>query len=121
MRSSRGMGAIAPSKMPKPKTVVRKDNPNDVEVYKKGGKIKRYDSGSTVIGDPLLQIRDESEDLNQLTKGSKKGGKIGLYANIHVKQERIKYGSGEHMRKVGSKGAPSKEDFIQSAKTRKKK
>lgn len=39
MRASRGMGAIAPSKMPKGKTIVRKDNPNDVEVYKKGGKV----------------------------------------------------------------------------------
>ena len=39
MRSSRGMGAIAPSKMPKAKTIVRKDNPNDVTEYKKGGKV----------------------------------------------------------------------------------
>lgn len=31
------MGAIAPSKMPKAKTVKRKDNPNEVQVYKKGG------------------------------------------------------------------------------------
>jgi hypothetical protein len=37
MMASRGMGDISPSKMPKKKTVVRKDNPNDVEVYKKGG------------------------------------------------------------------------------------
>jgi len=37
--SSRGMGAIRPSKMPKGKTVVRKDNPNDVEMYKKGGEV----------------------------------------------------------------------------------
>jgi hypothetical protein len=33
------MGAISPSKMPKKKTIQRKDNPNDVEVYKKGGKV----------------------------------------------------------------------------------
>jgi len=51
----------------------------------------------------------------------KKGGKVGLYANIHAKQKRIAQGSGEKMRKPGSKGAPTKEDFIQSAKTRKKK
>ena len=37
--SSRGMGDINPSKMPKGKKVVRKDNPNDVEMYKKGGKV----------------------------------------------------------------------------------
>ena len=47
--------------------------------------------------------------------------KPGLYANIHAKQERIKNGSGEKMRKVGSKDAPTKADFVQSAKTAKKK
>jgi hypothetical protein len=45
----------------------------------------------------------------------------GLYANIHAKQERIAHGSKEHMRKPGSKGAPTKDAFIQSAKTAKKK
>ena len=45
----------------------------------------------------------------------------GLYENIHKKQERIKNGSKEHMRKVGAKGAPSKQDFIDSAKTAKRK
>ena len=45
--------------------------------------------------------------------------KPGLYANIHAKQERIKAGSGEKMRKVGSKGAPTASDFKQAAKTRK--
>ena len=44
----------------------------------------------------------------------------GLYANIHAKRKRIKAGSGEKMRKVGSKGAPTKEDFKRSAKTAKK-
>jgi hypothetical protein len=46
--------------------------------------------------------------------------KAGLYANIHAKQARIKAGSGEKMRKVGSKGAPTAKDFKQSAKTAKK-
>jgi len=45
--------------------------------------------------------------------------KNGLYANIHAKQKRIKHGSGEHMRKAGSKGAPTAKDFKESAKTRK--
>jgi hypothetical protein len=44
----------------------------------------------------------------------------GLYANIHAKRERIKAGSGERMRKVGSKGAPTAEAFRQSAKTAKR-
>jgi len=44
----------------------------------------------------------------------------GLYANINAKRERIKAGSGERMRKVGSKGAPTAQAFKQSAKTAKK-
>ena len=46
--------------------------------------------------------------------------KPGLYANIAAKRERIKAGSGEKMRKPGTKGAPTKDAFIQSAKTAKK-
>ena len=40
MRASRGMGAISPSKMPKAKTIKRKDNPDDVTMYAEGGKVK---------------------------------------------------------------------------------
>ena len=46
-----------------------------------------------------------------------KGG--GLYENINAKRERIAEGSGEKMRRVGSKGAPSAKDFKESAKTAK--
>ena len=84
MRASRGMGEINPSKMPKGKIIHRKDKPQDVEMFAKGGK-------------------------------------VGLYENIHKKQARIAAGSGEKMRKPGSKGAPTKADFIKSAKTAKKK
>jgi hypothetical protein len=47
--------------------------------------------------------------------------KPGLYANIAAKRKRISEGSGEKMRKVGSKGAPSAKDFKDAAKTAKKK
>ena len=43
--------------------------------------------------------------------------KPGLYANIHAKKERIKAGSGETMRKVGTKGAPTNQAFTNSANT----
>jgi hypothetical protein len=46
--------------------------------------------------------------------------KQGLYANIHAKRKRIAQGSGEQMKKPGSKGAPSAKDFKDSAKTAKK-
>ena len=83
MRPSRGMGDIAPSKMPKGRTIYRKDNPDAVEMYAKGGK-------------------------------------VGLYENIHKKRARIAAGSGEKMRKPGTAGAPTAEAFIKSAKTAKK-
>jgi len=83
MRASRGMGAIAPSKMPK----------------------------------GVKKARRDDTDFTQYAEG----GKVGLYANINAKKKRIEAGSGEKMRKPGSKGAPTKADFIQSAKTAKKK
>ena len=46
--------------------------------------------------------------------------KQGLYASIHAKRKRIAAGSGEKMRKVGSKGAPTASDFRKSKKTAKK-
>ena len=54
------------------------------------------------------------------------GGKVikakdGLYANIHAKRARIKAGSGESMRKPGTKGAPTAKNFKRAAKTAKKK
>ena len=45
----------------------------------------------------------------------------GLYENIQAKRKRIKAGSGEKMRKPGSKGAPTAKAFKQAAKTAKKK
>ncbi len=52
---------------------------------------------------------------------AKRRKKPGLYANIHAKRKRIKAGSGESMRKPGTKGSPSSKAFKRSAKTAKKK
>jgi len=46
---------------------------------------------------------------------------MSLYKNIHAKRKRIKNGSGERMRKPGSKGAPTAKNFRNAAKTAKKK
>jgi hypothetical protein len=46
--------------------------------------------------------------------------KKGLYANINAKKKRIAAGSGEKMRKPGSKGAPTAKAFRDSKKTAKK-
>jgi len=58
------------------------------------------------------------KEFNEADKGKKfKGG--GLYDNINAKRERISEGSGEKMRRIGSKGAPTAEAFRESAKTAK--
>ena len=44
----------------------------------------------------------------------------GLYANIHAKRKRIAAGSGERMRKAGSRGAPTAKQFRRAAKTAKR-
>jgi hypothetical protein len=62
------------------------------------------------------KARRDDTDFTQYAEG----GKVGLYANINAKKKRIASGSGEKMRKVGSKGAPTAEAFVQSAKTAKK-
>ena len=63
----------------------------------------------------VKKARRDDTDFTQYAEG----GKVGLYANIHAKQERIKHGSKEKMRKPGSKGAPTQQAFINSAKTAK--
>ena len=50
----------------------------------------------------------------------KKKKKRGLWANIHAKRKRIKAGSGERMRKPGSKGAPTAKALKQSQTKRKR-
>lgn len=82
MMASRGMGAVAPSKMPKGVRKARRDDTDFTEYAE--------------------------------------GGKVGLYANIHAKRKRIAEGSGKKMRKPGSKGAPTAQAFIESAKTAKR-
>ena len=46
MMPSRGMGAIRPSKMPKAKTITRKDDPNKVRMYAEGGESKVNEAGN---------------------------------------------------------------------------
>jgi hypothetical protein len=59
----------------------------------------------------VKKARRDDTDFTQYAAG----GKVGLYANINAKRAR-----GEKMRKPGQKGAPTAQDFIESAKTAKK-
>lgn len=60
--------------------------------------------------------RKDNTDFTQYAEG----GPVGLYANINAKKKRIAAGSKEKMRKPGSKGAPTAQAFIESAKTAQK-
>jgi hypothetical protein len=40
------MGCINPSKMPKAKTIRRKDNPNEVKMFKEGGESRVNEAGN---------------------------------------------------------------------------
>ena len=86
-----------------------------------------YSKGDTTYGvsasrQPMMDGKMEKKLNFSVTKSFAKGGAVtkkpvGLYANINAKQERIKAGSNEKMRKPGSKGAPTDKAFKESAKT----
>ena len=86
MRASRGMGAILPSKMPKAKTIKRKDKPQDVEMFAGGGlyaniaaKKRRIAAGS---GEKMRSVGEKGapkkSDFAQAAKTAsyKEGGKV---------------------------------------------
>ena len=68
---------------------------------------------------PKKKVIHRTDDPNDVDMYAD-GGKVGLYANINAKRKRIAAGSGEKMRRVGSKGAPTSQAFVNSAKTAKK-
>ena len=118
MKASRGMGAVMPSKMPKWVKKARRDN-TDFTQFAKGGKVGNgvtVTKGGTAsaMAKKLLAHPGKLTAADMFAQG-------GLYENIHKKQARIAAGSGEKMRSVGAKGAPTKADFIKSAKTARKK
>lgn len=89
MMASRGMGAMRPSKMPKGKTVVRKDNPNDVEVYKEGGKVNAAGNYTK----PSLRKRIVSQVKAAATHGTGAGQWSARKAQLVAKKYKAAGGS----------------------------
>jgi len=83
---------------------------NAIEEKKEGISKKKEDEFHNKLDDLMHSTfgasPDEKEKMDE--------GKRGLWDNIHAKRERIKNGSGERMRKPGSKGAPSAKDLRDS-------
>ena len=73
MRPSRGMGIINPSKMPKAKTIRRKDNPDEVTMYAEGGVSKVNEAGNYTK--PGMRKR-----LFESIKAGGKGGAPGQWS-----------------------------------------
>ena len=69
MMASRGMGDIRASKMPKAKTITRKDDPNKVKAYKEGGKVNAAGNYTK----PELRKRIVSQVKSAATQGTGAG------------------------------------------------
>ena len=82
MRSSRGMGDINPSKMPGKKIVKRKDKPQDVEMYKKGGWIKDAIKKPGALRKSLGTKEGQPIPAGKLAKAAKAPGKMGQRARL---------------------------------------
>ena len=85
MRPSRGMGAIAPSKMPKPKIVLRKDNPNEVTEYSKGGKVSHVNEAGNYTKPGMRK------GLFNRIKAGGKGGSPGQWSARKAQMLALQY------------------------------
>ncbi len=85
MRACRGMGDMKASKMPKGKKVVRKDNPNVVTEYAKGGSTKWISKAIKKPGalrSALGAKKGEPIPAKKLAKAAKAPGKLGQRARF---------------------------------------
>ena len=83
---------------------------------KAGSKAKTMDRKTAMAGGMMRKKVMGGGSMMRMEKSM--GG--GLYENIKKKKDRIAAGSGEKMRKVGAKGAPTAQNFKDAAKTAKK-
>ena len=116
MRPSRGMGAINPSKMPKAKTIKRKDNPNEVEMFAGGGlyaniaaKKKRIAAGS---GEKMRSVGEKGapkkSDFAKAAKTAsyKEGGESRVNEAGNYTQPGMRKRLFESIKAGGKGGAP---------------
>jgi len=85
MLASRGMGAIAPSKMPKARTVKRKDDPNDVTMFKKGGSVSRVNEAGNYTKPGMRK-----NIFNRIKAGGK-GGAPGQWSARKAQMLAVQY------------------------------
>ena len=86
MRYSRGMGDINPKKLPKPKKITRKDNPNKVDVYAEGGKVKSRVNEAGNYTKPGMR-----KSLFESIKAGSQGGDPGQWSARKAQMLAMKY------------------------------
>lgn len=84
MRPSRGMGDMKASKMPGKKTIKRKDKPQDVAMYAKGGKldIKKAIKKPGALHEQMGVPEGKKIPAKALAKAAKAPGKLGQRARF---------------------------------------
>jgi hypothetical protein len=92
MMPSRGMGAVRPSKMPEARTITRKDDPNEVTVYKKGGKVKSRVNEAGVYTKPSMRKKLFEQIKASETQGTAAGEWSARKAQLLAKKYKAKGG-----------------------------
>ncbi len=92
MRPSRGMGAIAPSKVPKVRTIKKRDGNEPVALYKKGGKVSRVNEAGAYTNPGMRKSLFESIKA-QAVQGTKAGQWSARKAQLLAKKYKAKGGS----------------------------
>jgi len=92
MMPSRGMGAVRPSKMPEARTITRKDDPNEVTVYKKGGKVKSRVNEAGVYTNPGMRKKLFDQIKASATQGTAAGQWSARKAQLLAKKYKEKGG-----------------------------
>ena len=91
MMASRGMGAIAPSKMPKAKTITRKDDPNKVSMYAEGGSTSKVNAAGNYTKPGMRKSLFE-KIKGQAVQGTAAGQWSARKAQLLAKQYKAKGG-----------------------------
>lgn len=92
MMSSRGMGAIKASKMPEKKVIHRKDDPNDVDYYAKGGQVKSKVNEAGAYTKPGMRKSLFESIKSRAVQGTGAGQWSARKAQLLAKQYKAKGG-----------------------------
>jgi hypothetical protein len=85
------MGAILPSKMPKGKVIRRKDNPDAVDMYAKGGKTSKVNQAGNYTKPSMRKSLFESIKASAV-QGTAAGQWSGRKAQLLAKKYKAKGG-----------------------------